>query len=60
MAILAPWKGYLRVAMPIISFLILANAAIVLTLAIFNAATLDLYAHGLGDEIHNNAPRIRA
>lgn len=44
MGIKAPWKGWLRVAMPIVSFLVLANTLATFVLATFNAATLDLYA----------------
>lgn len=42
MGIKAPWKGWLRVAMPIVGALLLANTIAAFVLALFNAATLDL------------------
>ncbi|KAK4497357.1 hypothetical protein PRZ48_011808 [Zasmidium cellare] len=43
MGIKAPWKGWLGVAMPIVGCLLLANTIAAFVLALFNAATLDLY-----------------
>lgn len=61
MGIKAPWKGWLRVAMPILGFLVLANTLAAFVLALLNAATLDLsHDRPVPDYLATHGVQVRA
>lgn len=61
MTLRAPWnKGWIRTAMPIISFLVLLNTLAIFVLAVFNVAALDLYYDETPRYVKDNAVSIRA
>ena len=61
MALRAPWsKGWIRTAMPIISFLVLLNTLAIFVLAVFNVAALDLNYNEPPQYVEDNSVSIRA